>query len=205
MFFNPALAEAAHKAVFSQTIFESFKGELTTFTGLVLFSYLLGLVLNAVSELLIDRPANSFFGYHIQQDLRENKVVQAAVARKFGDEILHDFEKRHRPTFTMIESLVGLNLPDAAATAKKFIALAIMFQSLALAMLLTGAAVIRGYVIKKIFLGSWIYLALTLGLILVLVILLLWSYRRYKHMWSRVTLMSFAAWVSPGEGISKES
>lgn len=194
LFINPSLTEAGHDAAFSQAILQRLTSDLALVTSLVLSSYLMGQVLNTLSELLIDRPANRLFGAHIVRDLSHH-TVQMAVRKKFGDDIL---KQSHRRTFIMMESLVGANMPDAAATGKRFIALAVMFQSLALALLFVGVALIRGYLIGEVFSGSLVTLALAVAFILVLATLLLWSYRRYKRMWSQTMSMSFAAWVNPG-------
>lgn len=96
----------------------------------------------------------------------------------------------------MVESIVGANLPDAAASANKFIALAVMFQSLTLAWLLVGVALIRGYVIGQKMSDSTISFVLVVVVIFVLAALMLWSYRRYKSLWSQATCMSFVALVT---------
>jgi hypothetical protein len=86
-------------------------------------------------------------------------------------------------------------MPDSAITAKRFIALAVMFQSVALALLLVAAGLIKGYAEESIFSNSLVMLGLALTSILVLVVLLFWSYRRYKSLWSLTVTMSFVAWV----------
>lgn len=189
---NPSLTQAAHDVAFSQTVLQRPIGDLALVTGLVLTSYLLGQVLNALSEVLIDRPMNRFKGAHIVRDLNHHNV-QKAIQSKFGDDILKQSARR---TFIMVESTVGANMPDAAATAKRFIALAVMFQSLTLALLFNEAALIRGLVSGQVFSGSFVSSALVVGTIPLLVALMLWSYRRYKRMWSQTTCMSFVAWVA---------
>ena len=195
LFLNPSLTQAGHDAAFSRIILQRFTGDLALITSLVLSSYLLGQVLNALSELLIDRPANRFFGAHIVRDLKHYNV-RKAIRKKFGDDILQQSARR---TLIMVESTVGANMPDAAATAKRFIALAVMFQSLALALLFVTAALIRGYVIGEVFSGSFVSLAMVVVFMFMLVGIMLWSYRRYKRMWSQTMCMSFVAWVSLGE------
>jgi hypothetical protein len=192
LFMNPSLTQTGHDAAFSQIVLQRPIGDLSLVTGLVLTSYLLGHVLNALSEVLVDRPVNRFFGAHIVCDLNHHNV-QKAIQKKFGDDIL---KQSFRRTFIMVESTVGANMPDAAATAKKFIALAVMFQSLALTLLFIGAALIRGYTIGEVFSDSFISFALVMVFILMLVALMLWSYRRYKRMWSQTWCMSFVAWVT---------
>ena len=197
LFINPALTYAGHDAAFSAIILQRFTSDIALITGMVLAGYLLGQVLNALSELLIDRPANRFFGAHIIRDLNHHNVKKA-IQKKFGDDILRQSARR---TFIMVESTVGANLPDAAATARRFIALAVMFQSLALALLVIGAALIRGYAIKEAFSGSFVSLALAVVLILTMAAITLWSYRRYKRMWSQTMCMSFVAWVNLEKGV----
>lgn len=195
LFINPALTRAGHDAAFSQTILAQFSGDLILVTGAVLCSYLMGLVLSALSELLIDRPVNQVWGAHVVRDLNHYNV-RKAVEKKFGADILKQSIRR---TFVMIESTVGTHMPDAAASAKKFIALAVMFQSLAMALLLVGAALIRGFVAGLLFSGAWARLVGAVAVVLALVGLSLWSYRRYKRMWSQMMCMSFVAWAIPGE------
>jgi len=189
---NPSLTQAGHEAALSQTVLHRPIGDLALVTGLVLTSYLLGQVLNALSELLIDRPINRFRGAHIVHDLSHYNV-QKAIQQKFGEDILKQSVRR---TFIMVESTVGANMPDAAATAKRFIALAVMFQSLTLALLFVGAALVAGYTIGGLFSNSFVSFALVVVFILILVALMIWSYRRYKRMWSQTTCMSFVAWVT---------
>jgi len=192
LFINPALTYAGHDAAFSAIILQRFTSDIALITGIVLASYLVGQVLNALSELLIDRPANRFFGAHIVRDLNHHNVKKA-IEKKFGDDILQQSARR---TFIMIESTVSAKMPDAAATARRFIALAVLFQSLSLALLVIGSALIRGYAIKEAFSGSFVSLALAVVLILTMTAITLWSYRRYKRMWSQTMCMSFVAWVN---------
>lgn len=195
LFINPSLTQAGHDAAFSRIILQQFTGDLALITGLVLSSYLLGQILNAFSELLIDRPVNSFFGAHIVRDLNHYNV-RKAVQQEFGDDILKQSPRR---TLIMVEATVGANMPDAATTAKRFIALAVMFQSLALALLFVIVALIMGYTVGKIFSDSFINLVVMVVFILVLVAIMLWSYRRYKRMWSQTLCMSFVALVNLGK------
>jgi len=194
------LTRSGHEAVFSQTILSQLSGDLVIVTGAVLCSYLMGLVLNALSELLIDRPANRMWGAHIARDLNHYNVKKA-VEKKFGADILRQSVQR---TFVMIESTVGVQMSDAAASAKKFVALATMFQSLTLALLLVGAALVRGFAAGLLFAGAWPRLVSTMCVILALAGLMLWSYRRYKRMWSQTVCMSFVAWSEPGEPVEAE-
>lgn len=195
LFINPSLTQAGHDAALSQAIFQRFDSDLALITSLVLASYLAGLVLNALSELLIDRPTNRVFGAHVVRDLNHYNV-QKAVQSKFGNDILRQSIRR---TFIMIESTVSAHMPNAAATAKKFVALAVMFQSLALALLIVGVALVKGYVIGQAFANSFASLFIAVIFILVLVVLTLWSYRRYKRMWSQTMCMSFVAWANLGK------
>ena len=192
---NPSLTQAGHAAAFSQLAFQQPDSDLVIFTFLVLASYLVGQVLNALAELLIDMPANSLLGAHIVQDLKHH-AVQKATRKHFGSDIV---KQSYRRTFNMMEALVGANLAEASASAKRFIALAVMFQSLALALIVIAAALIRGYLIGAMPSDSLAGLAQTIFLILMLIALLLWSYRRYKRMWSQTVAMSFVAWVNPGQ------
>lgn len=189
---NPSMTQTGHDAAFSQTVLQRPIGDLSLVTGLVLASYLLGQVLNALSEVLVDRPVNKFFGAQIIRDLNHHNVKKA-IQKKFGDDIL---KQSFRRTFIMVQSTVGGNMPDVAATAKKFIALAVMYQSLALTLLFIGAALIRGYKFGQAFSDSFVDFLFVMVFILMLVALMLWSYRRYKRMWSQITCMSFVAWVT---------
>ena len=192
LFLNPALTAAKHEAIFSRLILKEFTSDLALITTLVLSSYLLGLVLSALSELLIDRPANRLRGAHIVKDLSHYNVKKA-VQQKFGDDIL---KQSFRRTFTMIESTVRTHSPEAAANADKYIALAVMFQSLTLVLFVIEAVLVKGAAAEEVFVGSLVSFAIAVILLLVLISLMLWSYRRYKRMWSRVVCMSFVAWAS---------
>lgn len=189
---NPSMTKAGHDAAFSQVVLQQPIGELSSVVGLVLASYLLGQVLNALSEVLVDGPANKFLGAHITRDLNHHNV-QEAIREKFGDDIL---KQGFRRTFIMVEATVGAKMPNAAATAKRFIALAVMYQSLALTLLFIGAALIRGYRIGQAFSDSLVDFLFVMAFILMLFALMLWSYRRYKRMWSQITCMSFVAWAA---------
>jgi hypothetical protein len=193
LFLNPSLTQVGHDAIFSAVIFKQFTSDLALITSVVLLSYLLGLVLNALSELLIDRPANRILYAHINRDM-EHHNVKKAILKKFGKDILKQSTRR---TFIMVETTVGTHIPEAAARASKFIALAVMFQSLTLALLIIVAALVRGSTIGMIFHGSFIGSVISMVvLFLVLISLTLWSYRRYKRMWSQTIFMSFVAWVN---------
>lgn len=191
LFMNPSLTQAGHDIAFSQIVLRWPEGDLFLVTGLVLVSYLLGQVFNALSELLVDRPLNWLLEAHVVRDLKHPNV-QKAIQKKFGDDILTQSFQR---TFIMVGSTVGAKMPDAAVTAKRFIALADMFQSLALTLLFIGAALIRGYTIGQVFSNSFVSFALVMVFILILVALMIWSYSRYKRMWSQTTCMSFVAWA----------
>jgi hypothetical protein len=196
LFLNPSLTQARHDVIFSPVIFKQFTSDLALITSLVLSSYFLGLVINALSELLIDRFANRILFAHIDRDL-EHHNVKNAIQKKFGKDILKQSSRR---TFIMVETTVGTHLPEAAARASKFIALAVMFQSLTLALLIIAVALVRGAMIGQVFTGSFVSSAIGVILFLVLVSLMLWSYRRYKRMWSQTVFMSFVAWVNLEKG-----
>ena len=191
MFINPALSLTRHNAVFSKTLLNNFTGDLAIVTGTVLVCYFFGLVLSALSELLIDRPVNKILGSHISKDINHHNVKEA-VKKKFGEDILIQSRRR---TFLMVEATVGKELPETIANVKKFIALAIMFQSLSLALLIILAAVINGWVSKQLFAESIVWFLVIACLLLALIALMLWSYRRYKRMWSQTLFMSFVALV----------
>jgi hypothetical protein len=194
LFINPSLTEAGHIAALSNLYFPRIGGDLTLATFFILSCYLIGQVLNALSELLIDRPANRIFGAHIGRDIN-HFIVQEALKKQFGNDIKNQSVRR---TFIMIESLVGLKMHDAAATAKRFIALAIMFESLALALMIAGIALIRSFAKGHLFSGSPLTLVFVIAFVFILVSLSLWSYRRYKSMWSQTMSMSFVAIVNTG-------
>jgi ABC-type multidrug transport system fused ATPase/permease subunit len=198
---NPALTAAEHDAIFSKIVVDKVTSDFALITTLVLASYLMGLVLNALSELLIDRPANRLRGAHIARDLRHYNVKKA-VQQTFGDDIL---KQSHRRTFTMIESTVRTHSPETAASADKYIALAVMFQSLALVLFVIEVALVKGTATEAIFAGSLVSFAITATLLLLLILLMLWSYRRYKRMWSQAMCMSFVAWASLEKGAEENT
>jgi hypothetical protein len=201
LFFNPALTQSGHDAVFSQIVLQRLSGDLIVVTSLVVISFLMGQVLNALSELLIDKPFNRLLGSHICRDLVHHNVKKA-VQQHFGNDIL---EQSNRRTFIMIQSIIGANLPDAAATANRFIALAVMFESLALALVIVWAGLIHGYATGSVLATSFAGLVSAIIVLPALVALMLWSYRRYKSMWSQTFCMSFVAWVAGNIKIKKQS
>lgn len=80
-------------------------------------SYLVGLVLAGLSELLvdkpiIDKPTNMVFGADIVRDLKHHNVNQP-VRLEFGDDIVKQSTRR---TFIMIESAVDSKMPEAGAS-----------------------------------------------------------------------------------------
>ena len=202
LFINPSLTTEGHAAALSQVFFGKFKSELVIAAGLLLLSYLIGQVLNALSE-LIDKLANWRFGAHIVRDLRHS-IVGSALEMEFGDDLFKHLKHDYRRTFIMVEASVSQNMPDSALTAKKFIALAVMFQSLGLALFFVGIALVKGYVDGEVFSCSFARLGLTIVSIIILNILLFWSYRRYKRMWSQTMIMSFVAWVKSQRGVQSK-
>jgi hypothetical protein len=194
LFLNPSLSEAGNAAVFSRLAFLQFDSELLAFTLLVLASYLLGQVLNALAELLVDRTANRLLGAHIVDDLG-HRTVQQAIRKHLGAGFVRLSARRLLAT---LEALVGTHMPEVAASARTFIALAVMFQTLALTLFLVLVALLRAYWLGALFAGSLASLAMAVGLLLLLIGVLFWSYRRYKGMWSRTVMMGFVAWVNSG-------
>jgi hypothetical protein len=192
IFINPSLTPSGHEAIFSRLALPRFSGDLTLLTTLVLSAYMLGQVFNALSEILIDRPFNRLRGAHIVRDIKHHNV-RAAIEKHFGEDILKQSIRR---TFIMVESAVAAKFPEAAATARRFIALAVMSQSLALGLLFIGAALIRAQFYRGPVSESLAELLAILVGILVLIALMLWSYRRFKRMWSQTICMSFVASVT---------
>jgi len=154
----------------------------------------MGQLLNALSELLIDKLSNRLWGAHIVRNLR-HPYVGLALEKEFSKDIFDYLKHDYRRTFCIIEAIVDKNMPDSAITAKRFIALAVMFQSVALALMLVVVSFINGYIKGHIFSESILTLFLVLILILILIVLLFWSYRRYKNLWALTVSMSFVAWV----------
>jgi hypothetical protein len=74
LFANPAFTAAGHEAVASEIVLGQITSQVALLTGLVLFCYLLGHVLNALSELLVDRPANALLGWSTSQYLVSLKL-----------------------------------------------------------------------------------------------------------------------------------
>jgi hypothetical protein len=62
LFFNPTLSAEGHQAA-AAGVQLSDLNEILLATGVIVLSYLLGHLLNAFSELLIDRPANATLGW----------------------------------------------------------------------------------------------------------------------------------------------
>jgi hypothetical protein len=189
MFVNPTLALDVHQSIFSGSILFEIKGDFAIITILVIASYLMGHVLNALSDILIDTSMNKIFGAHIRKDI-ENPIVNKAISQEFGKNIL---KQNYRRIFVAVEAIVSKNVPDAVITARRYIALAVMFESLTLSVIIILAALLKGFILNKfcfslpIFLFPIVLIALTFVFI--------WSYRKYKGMWSRVFTMSFSACV----------
>jgi hypothetical protein len=171
------------------------ENEFILFFVLILFSYLMGHILNALSELLIDKQLNKikvkkkdsiWFGYHLKKDMKTENV-KTAIVETFGEKVSN--EEQHREIFNMVETLMMKYHPEKIAEAKSFIAIAVMFESLALSSLFIGGVFVFGSIPFK---APQIILIILLTL--VLAGLFIWSYRRYKSMWSKAVLFGFAAW-----------
>jgi hypothetical protein len=193
LFVNPSLTLSGHNEAFSHNVFSQEIGDLALFTLLIISSYLFGHVLNALSEIIVDKPSNRIFGYHIREDI-EHPSVKAALLKEFGDYTELQNKKR---TFIMIETVVSKEFPDTAAQAKRYIATAVMFESLALSQILIGTAIIRGYLTGKIFQDMFIQFMFLVIFLVILILIMLFSYRRYKSMWSRNICMAFVAFSKP--------
>ena len=145
MFANPTLSVEVHQVVFSKSLLNKIDGDFAIFTLFVIASYLMGHILNALSELLIDKPANRIFGRHIASDFKHATVMKV-FKQEFGEDIFH---QQYRQKFVMVESVVGKNMPDAVIIARRFIAMAVMFESLALSTIIVLTAVVKCYFLKN--------------------------------------------------------
>ena len=193
MFANPTLSAEVHKSIFPDSIIFQIEGEFAIITILVIASYLMGHVLNALSDILIDTPMNKIFGAHIRTDIK-NANINKAIVQEFGNDIL---EQNYRHIFAAVEAIVSKHLPDAVITARRYIATAVMFESLTLSVIIILAALLIGRILNKFcFSLPLILFLIVLG---ALIFVFPWSYRKYKGMWSRGITMSFSAWVKSKE------
>jgi hypothetical protein len=225
LFANPALTPAGHQALVSQVVLGQITGQIAVLTGVVLFSYLMGHVLNALSELLVDRPANALLGWSTSQYLvglrlsvdkglrwtgfgwpprlplhRQyawaapeeasafGRLLRTCVEETFGADVFDEV----RYTFNLVQASVREHKKEAAATAQIFIATAVMFQSLAVAMLLIGVALLWGVISAQISAASFVGGE---ALVVVLLLIFLFSYRRYKRMWVDTFFVAFVTWA----------
>ncbi len=109
------------------------------------------------------------------------------IQTQFGD-----VERDYGYTNTIIRAFVAKSNPEAAGEAKIFAATGAMFQSLTLAILVIGAALIKG-VFTNLLSGA--LLAPILIGTLVIALLAFSSYRRYKRMWTETLFAGFMAVV----------
>ena len=196
MFANPTLAVTVHNCVFSGSIFFQINSDFAIITILVIASYLMGHVLNALSDILIDTPMNKIRGAHIRKDI-DNPIVKRAIIREFGQNYL---EQNYRHIFAAVEGIVSKHVPDAVITARRYIATAVMFESLTLSVIIILAALLIGRILDKFCFS--LPLILFVIVLVALIFVFPWSYRRYKGMWSRGITMSFSAWVKSKENNS---
>ncbi len=225
LFANPALTAAGHQAIVSKTVFEQITDPIAVVTGLVMFSYLLGQVLNAVSEMCLDRPANMLLGWSASELLAGlglsidrglkwtgfqgklrfpiqrqyewaasdqvsdiGRLLRNCVEKKFGQGVF----EHPSYTFGLVQAAVREHMKEAAATSQIYIATAVMFQSLVVAMLLIGAALVWGYATRQVAATSLVGNGV-LGLGLALIFF--FSYRRYKRMWANAVYVAFVVWA----------
>jgi hypothetical protein len=225
LFANPALTPAGHEALASQVVLGQVTNQIAVLTGVVLFSYLLGHALNALSELLVDRPANGLLGWSTSQYLvglrlsadkglrwtglgwplrfplqREyawaapekatvfGRLLRACVGEKFGEDVFDEV----RYTFNLVQASVREHMKEATAAAQIFIATAVMFQSLAVAMLLIGLALLWGAINAQISVTSFVADEV---LVILLALIFFFSYRRYKRMWVDTFFVAFVTWA----------
>jgi len=86
LFLNPALTAGGHQAAFGGLAIGESTNEFVLLTGLIILSYLVGHLLNAFSELLIDRPANAILGWHGSIFLKNLGLLVDQGVRGFRDE-----------------------------------------------------------------------------------------------------------------------
>ena len=192
IFMNPTLSLGVHQSLIEGLIFKQINGDFIIISILIVSSYLMGLILNAIADIIIDKPANYFGKAHIVKEF-EDSEVKRAVLTVFGHTFLESsFSYRHK--FSMVESIVGKNTPDAAMMASKYIALAAMFESLMLSVLIVLLAILKGHFTCNFHFSMLSLLGIITSFGILLYVLFL-SYRKYKSMWSRTIVMSFLAWV----------
>jgi hypothetical protein len=126
------------------------------------------------------------------------KLVRECIETKFGAV----FERRgYSFIFTYVRAFVSLNASDVAGEARLFIATAAMFQSLVLAILLAGIAILVAALTSHISPGAfWT----SLLLVILLMTMFFISYRRYKRMWVETLYAGFIVSVRSEKKKTKE-
>jgi hypothetical protein len=218
LFFDPTLAKSS---AFIQTL--GTVNELILLTLVIIGGYFIGHLFNAVSELIVDRPANTLLGWTgsrylanlgILRDLGFHGFAIINHKLKFPKRLFEysaaddwltqvgalllncmqaqfgDVEKDYGYTFTVIRAFVAKSNPEAAGEAKIFAATGAMFQSLTLAILVIGTALLKGVFTKSL---SETYLAPILIGTIGIALLTFFSYRRYKRMWTETFYAGFMA------------
>ncbi|MBI3762203.1 MAG: hypothetical protein HY260_10120 [Chloroflexi bacterium] len=220
LWFNPALS--ARNSVFQGTIFEKFGNELLIATFVVLAAYLVGYLINAVSEYLIDRPANALLGWPVHQFLVKQGLMARARAKRPSERksILTRFQFDPVPAnlvrypfgarleavlkkdvgwpidansaFKICYYIVQKENPAADALAQTFIAMATMFQGISLAGILLMAVAFRNELAHQETTQTFWLVA---GVTLFVCALVM--YRRYKRLWAETVFYSYAATRAP--------
>jgi hypothetical protein len=218
LFFDPTLTKSS---TFIQTL--GTVNELILLTLVIIVGYFIGHLFNAVSELIIDRPANALLGWTgsrylanlgilsdqglhgfaiINHRLKFPKrlytscedddwltqvgaLLLNSIQAQFGDVALD-----YGYTFTIIRAFVAKSNPEAAGEAKVFAATGAMFQSLTMAILVVGAALLKGVFTKE--LSGTLLVPILIGTFGI-ALLTFFSYRRYKRMWTETIYAGFMA------------
>jgi len=232
LFANPALTAAGHQAIVSKTIFAQANDQIAVITGLVLFSYLLGQVLNAVSEMCLDRPANTLLGWSASEHLASLKLsidhglkwtgfhgkLRCPVQRQYEWAAPDQVSDIGRLLRNCVEKKFGQGVFEHPSYTFGLVQAAVrehMKEAAATSQIYIATAVMfQSLVVATLLIGvalAWGYAARQIAaasligseaLGLGLALIFFFSYRRYKRMWANALYVAFVVWAREASSAS---
>ena len=225
LFANPALTAVGHQAIVSKTVLGQVTNQIAVITGLVVFSYLLGQVLNAVSEICLDRPANALLGWSASKHLAGLRLsidhgpkwigfhgkLRCPVQRQYEWAAPDQVSDIGRLLRNCVEKNFGQGVfehPSYTFGLVQAVVREHMKESAATSQIYIATAVMfQSLVVATLLIGvalAWGYATQQIAaaslvggeaLGLGLAVMFFFSYRRYKRMWADALYVAFVVWA----------
>jgi hypothetical protein len=222
LFINPALTAAGHQAALGNTVLAGLTNQVALVTGLAVFSYLMGHLLNAFSELMIDRPANKVLGWSVSVYLRNLKLSTDNGLRWIGFSLRHPVPWGRLYKWTPLDqaSPIGKLLKECVeekfgpifedvsycyTLVRAFVARAAPEVTGEAKIFIATAAMFQSLVLATALIGAALLRGMlakqigptvfwpSIGLTVVLTSMFFFSYRRYKRLWVETLYAGFIA------------